>query len=142
MTFAIGIVVIVLGLIAWIGQGLVFFAPDTAQKFGLVEPREDMDETFYIIETKSIGLADILLAWTLPLAGFLMIVDAPHWPSMALVAGGVYLYLAAAIILRRYFLGRHDKKIGNPSAVRIAYIFGTLWLAAATGLIGMAVSAI
>ncbi len=142
MTLAMGIVAIVLGLICWLGQSLVFFAPDMAQKLGLVEPREDMDETFYIIEVESLGLADLLLAWTLPLAGLLMILDTPGWPVLALVGGGIYLYLAVAIILRRVFLARHGKKIGHASAVRGAYVFGGLWIAASLAMIILAVAAL
>lgn len=65
-----------------------------------MEPREDLDQTFYIIETESLGLVDFLLTWTFPLAGFLMIIEASTWPFFALVGGGTYRYLAAAIILR------------------------------------------
>ncbi len=142
MTLVIGVPVILLGLLCWLGQSLVFLAPEVAQKFGLVEPREELDETFYIIEVESLGLADLLLTWTLPLAGFMMIIDAPSWPWFALVGGGTYLYLAAAIILRRYYLIRHGKAVGRASAVRTAYIFGALWLLSAMAMIVLAVRAL
>lgn len=142
MTLIIGIPVILLGLLCWLGQSLVFIAPELAQKFGLVEPRADLDETFYIIEAESLGLADLLLTWTFPLAGVLMILDAPSWPYFALVGGGTYLYLAAAIILRRYYLIRHGKAVGRPSAVRAAFIFGVLWLLSATAMIVLSVRAL
>ncbi len=140
MTFAVGILVLGLGLLCWLGQSLVFIAPEVAQRFGLVEPREDLDETFYIIEVKSLGLVDLLVTWTFPLAGLLMIIEAPSWPWVALVGCGVYIYMAAAIILRRYYLIKHGKQVGSSAAVRTAYIFGALWLLSATVIIALAVS--
>lgn len=128
MVVFVGTSALLLGLICWIGQSLVFFSPETAQKFGLVEPASDMDTTFYIIEAESLGLADLLLTWTFPLAGLLMIVDSPAWPVLSLVAGGIYLYMSAAIILRRVYLIRHGKRVGTSSAIRTAYIFGALWI--------------
>ncbi len=53
MTTAIGIIVITVGLLVFIGQALSFFAPDLATKTGLNSPEEDMDKTLYIIETKA-----------------------------------------------------------------------------------------
>ncbi|NNF24375.1 MAG: hypothetical protein HKN63_06165 [Rhodobacteraceae bacterium] len=88
MTIAIGVVVRVLGLVCWIGQGFVFFVSEVAETFGLLEPREDLDGTFYIIKVESLGLADFLPAWTLPLSSLMMIVGASGWPLAALVAGG------------------------------------------------------
>ena len=139
MAFFLGIVILLLGLICWVGQGLVFIAPETAQNLGLCEPRAEMDEAFYIIEVESLGLADLLLTWTFPLAGLLMILDNPGWPILALVAGGIYLYMSAAIILRRVYLIRHGKKVGSPSAVRTAYIFGALWIITSVAMILLAV---
>jgi hypothetical protein len=142
MTLANGILVIMLGLLCWIGHSLVFFSPKVAQKFGLVEPREDLDETFYIIEVESLGLADLLVTWTFPIAGFLMIINASSWPWFAPVGGGTYLYMASAIILRRYYLIRHGKKVGRASSVKVAYFFGTLWLLSAMTMIVLAVRAL
>ncbi len=142
MTIAVGILCVGLGLLCWLGQSLVYVAPEVAQRFGLVEPREDLDETFYIIEVKSLGLVDLLVTWTFPLAGLLMIIGAPGWPWVALVAGGVYIYMAAAIILRRYYLIRHGKKVGSAAAIRTAYMFGALWLLSAMAMIALAVKAL
>ena len=139
MSIILGIVVLLLGLLCWIGQSLVFFAPETAQKFGLCEPRSDMDESFYIIEVESLGLADLLLTWTFPLAGLLMILDNRAWPFLALVASGIYLYMSAAIILRRVYLIRHGKTVGSASAIRTAYLFAALWIITYVAMIVLAV---
>ena len=77
MITLIGIVVILVGLIVWVGQTLSFLAPEIATKLGVNDPEEEMDQSLYIIETKANGLSDILLAWTLPLSSLLMILDRP-----------------------------------------------------------------
>ncbi len=88
----IGIVVIVVGLLVYIGQSLSFVAPQLATKIGLNDPEEEMDQSLYIIETKANGLSDILLTWTLPLSGLLMIFGHNTWPYFALVGSGIYIY--------------------------------------------------
>ncbi len=45
LTTILGIVVIVLGLICWLGQALVVFAPRVAIKLGLNEREEDLDRS-------------------------------------------------------------------------------------------------
>ena len=65
MTIA-GILVIVLGLICWLGQTLVVFAPGVAVKLGVGEPEEDVDRSMYLFERFSQGIMDILLTWILP----------------------------------------------------------------------------
>ena len=137
-----GIIIILLGLICWAGQSFVFFAPRSAERFGLIEPREDLEETFYIIEAESLGLTDLLLAWPLPLAGLLMILEVPGWPVWALVGGGIYLYLSLAIVLRRVYLRRHGMRIGSLLAVRAAYLFGGLWFASAAVMILLGIAAL
>jgi hypothetical protein len=138
MITIIGIVVIVVGLICWIGQSLSFFAPRIAIKLGLCEPAEEMDPTLYIIETKAHGLTDMLLTWTLPLSGLLLIIDHKSWPVFALVGGGTYIYFSGLIILHRIFLKRRGIKIGRPSSEKGAYVFGSIWIIAATIMIVLA----
>ncbi len=43
LTTVLGILVIVLGLICWLGQALVVFAPRVAVMLGLNEREEDLD---------------------------------------------------------------------------------------------------
>ena len=60
MITILGIVVIVTGLIAWIGQTLAFVAPKISIKLGLTEPEDEIDRTLYIVETKANALPDLL----------------------------------------------------------------------------------
>lgn len=109
MNIIIGIVVIVVGLIVYIGQSLSFFAPELATKTGLNDPEEAMDQSLYVIETRANGLSDILLTWTLPLSGLLMILEHDSWPFFALVGSGIYLYFALLAIFCR-ILALHPKR--------------------------------
>jgi hypothetical protein len=135
MSILIGIVVIIAGLICWIGQVLSFYSPHIAVKIGLCEPESEMDPTLYIIETKAHGLTDMLLTWILPASGFLMILEIEFWPILALIGSGIYLYFPGIIILHRIFLKKEEKKIGSSSAVIGTYVFGTLWILCAIAMI-------
>ena len=128
MITVIGVIVIIVGLLVYIGQALSFFAPDLATKTGLNSPEEDMDQTLYIIETKANGLSDLLLTWMFPLSGLLMILEHPYWPFFALVGSGVFLYFACLTIFCRYFLQRQGKKAGSPKDVKVAYVFSVIWI--------------
>ncbi len=142
MITAIGVIVIIVGLLVYVGQALSFFAPALAIKTGLNSPPEDMDPTLYIIETRANGLSDILLTWTFPLAGLLMILDHPAWPFLALVGSGVYLYFACLTIFCRYFLQQAGKKAGSEKDVKVAYIFSVIWIVASMAMIVLAIRAL
>jgi len=135
MITAIGIIVIVVGMIVYIGQSLSFFAPDIATKIGLNNPEDEMDRSLYIIETKANGLSDILLTWIFPLSGMLMLLDHESWPFFALVGGGIYIYFALLTIFCRVFLKRDGKKVGSASSEKVAYIFSAIWIVSAATMI-------
>ncbi len=134
-----GILVIVVGLIVFVGQGLCFFTPELATKLGVNSPADEMDHTLYIIETKANGLSDILLTWMLPLAGFMLIFDNPNWVYPALVGGGIYIYFAFLTIFSRLFLKAHGKRVGSASDQKVAYIFSAIWIFCATTMIILAI---
>ena len=138
MITLIGIVVIVVGLIVWVGQTLSFIAPDIATKLGVNSPEEEMDQSLYIIETKANGLSDILLTWTLPLSGLLMIFDHKAWPFLALIGSGMYIYFALLTIFTRIFLKRRGKKVGRLSAEKTAYVFSAIWVLSSITMIVLA----
>ena len=139
MTTIIGIIVIVLGLLVWIGQSLSFLAPDIATKIGLNSPEEEMDQSLYIIETKANGLSDMLLTWTFPLSGLLMILDHKAWPFFALIGSGIYIYFALLTIFSRVYLKKRGKDVGNPSSERTAYVFSAIWILSAVTMIVLAI---
>ena len=42
MTVIVGIAALLLGLVCWVGQSLVYFSPETAEKFGVKTPFYDV----------------------------------------------------------------------------------------------------
>lgn len=139
LTTLIGVTVVILGLICWVGQTMAVFALPTAVKLGLFEPEHEVDPTMYLFERMSQGIMDVLLTWILPLSALLMILEQPSWPLFALVGGGVYLYFPGVFMITRIVLKQHGNRIGRPSSVTTANIFGTLWLLSAITMIALAV---
>ena len=139
MKIAIGIAVILTGLICWIGQAPSFFAPAVAAKLGVCETEGEIDPVLYLIETKANGLTDNALTWTLPLSALLMILDVSVWPILALIGGGIYLYFPGLSVRNRVFLKRHGRNVGKASSEYGAYVFGCIWIISATAMITLAI---
>ena len=135
-----GIAVVIIGLLAWLGQCISFAAPATAIKLGLLESKSEMDEVFYILEARALALNDMLFSWMLPLSGLLMLLDHSLWPYLGLVGGGIYLYFSGLIVFSRLFLKRGGKKIGSIAAERTAYVFSLLCSVASMVMISLAIS--
>ena len=133
-----GIIVVLVGLIVYVGQSLCFFAPEIATKLGLCEPENELDESLYIIETKANGLSDMLLAWMFPLSGLLLLFDHEAWPFFALLGSGIYLYFALLATFRRIFLKRRGKKVGRPSSEKSVYAFSAIWIVTSLTMILLA----
>ncbi len=142
LTTTLGVLVIVLGLICWIGQALVVFVPHVAVKLGVGEPEEDLDRSMYLFERFSQGIMDVLLTWLLPASALMMLLDQGHWPILALVGGGVYLYFPGVFSITRVVLKRNGLKIGSPASEVAAYVLGTLWTLSAVYMIVLAIAEI
>ncbi|MDJ0657379.1 MAG: hypothetical protein QNJ40_24675 [Xanthomonadales bacterium] len=130
---------IILGLICWLGQTLVVFAPSVAVKLGVGEAEEDIDQSMYLFERFSQGIMDVLLTWMLPASAFLMLLGHDYWPVLALVGGGVYLYFPGVFSITRVVLKRKGLPIGQPASESTAYVFGTLWTLSAIFMITLAI---
>jgi len=135
----IGIVVLIVGLICWIGQSLTIVALPTAVRLGLAEPEVEVNQSMHLFERFALGIMDSLLTWILPLSALLMIIGNSSWPLLALVGGGIYLYFPGVFMITRIVLKRHGKKVGRPSSVRTAYVFGWIWILSAITMIVLAV---
>ncbi len=142
LTTTLGILVIVLGLICWLGQTLVVFAPDVAVKLGVGEPEEDIDRSMYLFERFSQGIPDILLTWLLPASALMMLLGYKLWPILALVGGGVYLYFPSVFSITRIVLKRDGMKVGSPASEVAAYVLGALWTLSAVYMIALAIAEI
>ena len=82
-----GVVLIVLGLLAWGGQGLSYFAPGTAEKLNLTEGKERSSRSSGLMaKVKRSG--SFSFRWILVVAGVLLLLDhdaGPHsvWSAEA-----------------------------------------------------------
>jgi hypothetical protein len=127
-----GIILIIFTLfIGWMMQVLVTVAPTFAAKFGLIEPEEGIDRTFFM-DAKGEALWDALSLWVLPVAGILLVSGSPYWAYFGLVGGGMYVYFSGRGIVVRRMMQRNGIVIGNPDTLKLFYAFLVMW-----GLIGL-----
>ena len=141
MNVILGIVLIIIAGIAYFGQFISAFWPAKAARLGLTESREDVDPTFYA-DMRGEAWWDTAILWTLPVAGVLMVLNNPAWTIFGLLGGGMYLYFAGRGIAVRWEMQRRNIRIGPPGALKVVYLFLTLWGCAAVVTIGMAVVAL
>jgi hypothetical protein len=133
-----GIVIVVLGLLAWGGQAVSWFAPQAAARLGLAEPEDTVEGVFWA-DGRGEALWDIVTLWTLPLAGLLLIVGHEAWTWLGLVGGGMYVYFGGRGILTRMEMQRRDYRIGTPASVRVGLLALGVWTVAGAVTIAAAV---
>ena len=126
MGIAWGVVVATLSLLAWGGQTVSLFAPETAARLTLAEAEEDVDPAFWA-DVRGEAMWDFLTLWTLVVAGVLLVVDAAAWPFFGIAGGAVYVYFAGRGVLARRELQRRGLRIGSAASVKTAYIMLPVW---------------
>ena len=141
MNIVWGIILIIIAGFGYVGQVISTFWPDKAVALGLTESEADVDPTFYA-DMRGEAYWDTAVLWTLPLAGFLLVLDSPMWAYFGLIGGGMYLYFAGRGILVRWVMRRRDIRIGEPQTLKIAYLFLALWGLVATITIVLAIVAL
>ncbi|MDH3730161.1 MAG: hypothetical protein OES13_03385 [Acidimicrobiia bacterium] len=139
MNIVWGIVIVVFSLLAWGGQAISFWKPETAARLTLTETEEAVEPTFWA-DIRAEALWDTFTLWTLLAAGGLLIADAAAWPYFGLVGGGIYLYFAGRGVLARLEMRRRGLRVGTPASVRAAYFF--LPMLGAVGAVTIAIAAI
>ena len=132
------VVVLLLGLLAWLGQTLVATAPSWAAALGLAESPAEVDPVF-LADLQAEAVWDTLSLWTLPTAAALLLLGEPAWAGFGLVGGGTYIYFAGRGIAQRLVMQRRNMRIGSPSVVRTALVFLGLWGLAGAATIAAAV---
>ena len=131
-------------IVCWMGQVLVFVAPNVAMQFGLSEPADSVNPTLWADLQGEAVTDTLLVVWTLGVAGLLLLLlPSRHqtlWPYFGLVGSGMYVYFGVRGIFQRLFLQAHDISYGSPSYQAFAMAMCASW--ALTGLvtIGLAVS--
>jgi len=141
MNLVWGVILLLSTLLCWLGQVISAFAPNAAAKLGLSESESDVDPTFWA-DIRGEALWDTLILWTLPVAGFLLLMNKPFWPYFGFVGGGIYLYFSGRGILTRLVMQRRGIPIGKQGNLKVFYIFLSMWGLIAIVTIYMAVRAL
>jgi len=136
MDLAWGLIVLVLGSIAWLGQMTAWLAPRTAVRLSLMEAEADVEPTYWA-DIRGEAIWDTLILWTLPLAGLLLVLDEPGWAVFGLVGGGAFLYFAGRGIVTRRTMQAEGLRVGAPQNVRMGYVFLLVW-----GVVALVTSAV
>ena len=136
MDLAWGLIVLVLGSLAWLGQMTAWLAPRTAVRLSLMEAEADVERSYWA-DIRGEAIWDTLILWTLPLAGLLLVLDEPGWAIFGLVGGGAFLYFAGRGIVTRRTMQAEGLRVGAPQNVRMGYVFLLAW-----GVVALVTSAV
>ncbi len=134
-----GIAIVALGLLAWGGQALSWFSPGAAERLSLVES-EGAVEDVYWADIRGEALWDLVVLWTLPVAGLLLLAGHQAWAPLGLIGGGMYVYFGGRGIASRLELRRRGFRIGEPSNVRLGLAMLGVWAGAGLITIGAAIA--
>ena len=126
-----GIVLVVLSLLCWGGQTIVWLMPKTGVRLGLSEAEEDV-EPVYWADIRGEAAWDFFTLWTMLAAALLLILDEPAWAYFGLVGGGMYLYFAGRGIFTRAAMRRRGFRVGAAANLKLGYTFLGIW-----GLMGL-----
>lgn len=130
-----GLVIIALGLLAWVGQTVVWLLPERAVRLSLSEAEASVDAVYWA-DIRGEAMWDALSLWTLPLAGVLLLAGHEAWAWLGLVGGGMYVYFGGRGLLTRLELQRRGHRIGEPANVRLNLAMCAVW--GVTGFITVA----
>lgn len=135
------VLIVFTGILCWLAQTTVVFAPKLAERLGLIEPEADVDPTFFV-DARAEAVWDMISIWTLPVAGVLLLLNSPWWVYFGLVGGGVYLYFVGRGAVVRLAMQRRGIRIGKPETLKLYYVFLALWGLIAIITIVMAIVAL
>jgi hypothetical protein len=122
MRVPLGIVALIVGLVGFFGQLISAIDFRLAQRLGLQEKDEGTDRLYRHLELNT-ARVDLLVLWTIILAGVLMIVDHSWWPWVALVAGGVHVDAGIREIGKIRGLVAEGVRVGTPVEARLGIGF-------------------
>ncbi len=131
MRIALGIVALLVGSLGVVGQFISTVDFPLAQRLGLQERSEDTEPLYRHLELNT-ARWDLVVLWTLVLAGVLMIIDHSWWPWVALIAGGIHADTGGREIAKLTGLAAEGIRVGSPKERRFGLAF--LALLGAVGL--------
>lgn len=129
-----GIVLILLGLVAWGGQLVSVVSWDRAVRLGLQEAEDNVEPAF-LADARAEALWDVFTLWPLIVAGALLAAGSSEWPFFGLVGGATYLYFGGRGILTRREMMRMGLRIGDSGNVAVAWVMLAVWAAAGLGAV-------
>lgn len=124
--------------LAWIGQSVVFLAPQKAADWGLSEHESEVDPGLWA-DVRGEAFCDMCLIWMLGVAGILLWYSHPFWPYFGLIGGGMYVYFGVRGICQRVSVLKRGVTFGPPSYIYSAMGFCTGWCVTALITIALAV---
>ena len=132
MQLALGVVVLLLAVLCWVGQLISWFSPTRAARWSLTERQEDVEPTYWL-DVRGEALWDLISLWPMVVVGWLLIVDRADWAYWGLVGGGMYIYFSGRGIITRIAMLRGGYRIGSTQSVNLGLAALTIW-----GLMGLA----
>lgn len=126
MQTAIGIVCVGFGGLGMLAQFVSAVDFESAQRWGLQESDDRTDPLYRRLE-RNTARWDVLVAWTLPVAGVLMLADHSWWPFVALAAGGVYADSGGREIVKILGLRSEGIRTGTTAEVRVGLAVLGIW---------------
>ena len=132
MQLALGVVVLLLAVLCWVGQLISWFSPTTAARWSLTERQEDVEPTYWL-DVRGEALWDLISLWPMVVVGWLLIVDSADWAYWGLVGGGMYIYFSGRGIITRMAMLKGGCRIGSAQSVNLGLAALTIW-----GLMGLA----
>ena len=138
MLVACGIACLLVGLVCVVGQTVSAVNFPLAQRLGLQESAEDTEPLFGQLELNT-ARWDLVVLWTLPAVGVLMLLGHRLWPHLALVAGGIYLDTGGREIAKLLALRAHSVRIGTRAEFQ--KMIGFLTVLSVTGAWAIAMAA-
>ena len=139
MTVLWGIVIALLGLLAWGGQTLSWLSPSRGAQLGIFESEDTVDPAFWA-DARGEVVWDAFTLWTLPAAGVLLILDVAAWAPLGLIGGAVYVYFGGRGVLARRQMEARGLSAGTPSDLRAAYLMLPIWALAGAVTIAAALT--
>ena len=123
-----GIVCVLFGLVCVVGQLISVVNFPLAQKLGLQEKNDSTDPLYRRLELNT-ARWDLIVLWTLPAAGVLMLVDHAWWPYLTLVAGGCCIDTAGRETAKVLGLAKQGVRTGSYAETRLFFVFlGAMFL--------------
>ena len=133
MTIVVAILCLAMGIL-YAGQLVSVANLGLAQRLGLQEKPESADPLFTRLEVWT-ARWDLVVLWTLPVAGILILIDHSWWPFMAMIGGGVFVDTGGREWAKYLGLRQEGVRTGSPSEQRTLVIVFAVMIVVGAGAI-------